>query len=282
MAAIVVRRPVGVARRPPPSLGPVSWRFALTPKWLVRHVVVAALVVTMVFLGLWQLRRLDEKRDYKALVEARQEAPIADVEAVVPADQPVGSPAVEEVLYRSVRATGTYEADDTVVVENRTYNSAPGAWVLTPLRLADGTAVVVNRGFIGYDRSGEIVAPDPPTGRVRVEGLVFPSQTRGRFGATDPTEGRLSVLARVDLERYAAQLDGPVLPAYIQLVTTTPAEPAPAPGAPELVALGPPEPDLGPHLSYAGQWFLFTAIAAGGYALLLRKVARDEVHHSAA
>jgi len=260
----------------------VSWRFALTPKWLVRHVAVAALVVTMTFLGLWQLRRLDEKKDYRALVEARQEVPIANVEAVVPADEPVASPAVEGVLYRSVAATGTYEADDTVVVENRTYNSAPGGWVLTPLRLADGTAVVVNRGFIGYDRSGEIVAPEPPTGRVTVEGLVFPSQAKGRFGATDPTDGTLTVLARVDLDRYAAQLDGPVLPAYIQLVTSEPAEPPPASGAPELVALGPPEVDLGPHLSYAGQWFLFTTIAAGGYALLLRKVARDEVRPSSA
>jgi surfeit locus 1 family protein len=253
----------------------VSWRFARTPKWLVRHVLVALLVLTMIALGFWQLRRLDEKKDYKALVEARQEVPIADVEAVVPADRPVGSPAVEKALYRSVRATGTYDAADTVVVENRTFNSAPGAWVLTPLRLDDGTAVVVNRGFIGYDHRGEIVAPPPPTGTVTVEGLVFPSQPRGRFGAVDPASGRLTVLARVDLDRYAEQLDVPILPAYIQLVTSRPGEPAPARGAPELVALGPPEPDLGPHLSYAVQWFLFTTIAVVGYGLLLRKVARE-------
>lgn len=254
----------------------MSWRFARTPKWLVRHVLVAVLVGTMILLGLWQLRRHDEKKDHKALVEARQEAPIADVEDVVPADEPVGSPAVEEVLYRSVRATGTYDANATVVVENRSFNAAPGAWVLTPLQLDDGRAVVVNRGFIGFDRSGEIVAPRPPTGPVTVEGLVFPSQPRGRFGPTDPDEGTLSVLARVDLERYAAQLDTPILPAYIQLVGSTPAEPAPVGDAPELVALGPPDPDLGPHLSYAAQWFLFTTIAAVGYGLLLRKVAREE------
>lgn len=275
MARAGPRTPVGAGSQPPPSLGPVSWRFALTPKWLVRHVLVALLVATMTFLGLWQLRRHDDKQEYKALIEARQEAPIAAVEEVVPADQPVGSPDVEAVLYRSVRASGTYEAADTVVVENRTFNSAPGGWVLTPLRLADGTAVVVNRGFIGYDRSGQIVPPAPPAGRVTVEGLVFPSQPRGRFGAIDPEDGKLTVLARVDLDRFAAQLDLPLLPAYIQMVSSRPAEPAPARGTPELVALGPPEPDLGPHLSYAGQWFLFTAIASGGYVLLLRKLARE-------
>lgn len=253
----------------------VSWRFALTPKWVVRHVLVVALVVTMTFLGLWQLRRLDEKRDYKRLVEARQEQPIEDVEAVVPAGAAVDGPEVTAVLYRNVSATGSYEADDTVVVENRTLNAAPGGWVLTPLRLDSGAAVVVNRGFIGFDRSGEIVAPEPPAGPVRVSGLLFPSQQRGRFGAVDPAEGSLDVLARVDLARLAAQVDYDVLPAYVQLVTSDPAERPPRAGDPTLVALGPPEPEEGPHLAYAVQWFTFTTIAAGGYLLLLRRVARD-------
>lgn len=254
----------------------MSWRFALTPKWIIRHVLVVALVVTMVTLGFWQLRRLDEKRDHKALVEARQEQPVAGVDAVVPSGAAVDDAAVDGVLYRRVRATGTYEADDTVVVENRTVNGVSGAWVLTPLRLDDGRAVVVNRGFIRFDREGAIVPPEPPAGRVTVEGLVFPSQRRGTFGPTDPVDGRLAVLARVDLDRYAAQLDYELLPAYVQLVTSDPGEPPAAAGVPELVALGPPVPDEGPHLSYAVQWFIFTTIAAGGYGLLLRKVAREQ------
>lgn len=254
----------------------MSWRFAVTPKWLIRHVLVLALVVTMVALGFWQLRRHDDKRAYVALVEDRQEAPVVDVASLLPEGAAVDSPAVDEVLYRSVRATGTYEPDDTVVVENRSLDGLPGAWVLTPLRLGDGAAVVVNRGFIRFDRSGEIVAPPPPTGRVTVEGLVFPTQRRGRFGGVDPAEGKLAVLARVDLERLAAQVDYGVLPAYVQLVTSDPPEGEPAVGSPALVALRPPEPDQGPHLSYAAQWFIFTTIAAGGYALLLRRVAQDQ------
>jgi surfeit locus 1 family protein len=245
----------------------VSWRFARTPKWIIRHVLVVALVVTMISLGFWQLRRLDEKQDYKALVDARQEEPAVDVsELLTGAD-------VDAVLYRSVRATGTYEPDDTVVVENRTLNGAPGGWVLTPLRLDDGATVVVNRGFIGFDREGAIVPPAPPGGLVTVEGLLFPSQRRGSFGPTDRCEQGGAVLARVDLACYAEQLGIDLLPAYVQLVTSDPAEPPAAEGAPTLVALGPPEPSEGPHLAYAVQWFIFSAIAAGGYLLLLRKVA---------
>jgi len=248
----------------------------LRPKWIARHVAVAILVVVMAVLGLWQLRRLDEKRDYKALVEARQEAPAMDVREVVPADAEVGSNAVDEVLHRTVTATGVYEDDDTVVVENRTYNGAPGGWVLTPLRLDDRTAVVVNRGFVGFDRAGDIVAPLAPGGEVTVAGIVFPSQQRGSFGPTDPADGVLDVLARVDLDRLAAQVDYDVMPAYVQLVDSTPPERPVAEGAPALVALGPPDPDRGPHFSYAVQWFIFTTIAAGGYVVVLRRVARDQ------
>jgi surfeit locus 1 family protein len=255
----------------------VSWRFALTPKWIIRHLVVVVLVVVMVNLGFWQLRRLDDKREYKALVAARQEAPVADITDVVPVDAAVGDDAVEAALYRSVRATGTYVIDDTVVVENRTLNGASGAWVLTPLRLPGGAAVVVNRGFVGFDREGDIVPPDPPAGTVTVEGLVFPSQVRGSFGPADPVGERLDVLARVDLDRYEAQVDYDLRPAYVQLVESDPAEPAPASDeVPDLVALGPPHPDEGPHLAYAVQWFIFSTIAAGGYLLLLRRVALDQ------
>jgi cytochrome oxidase assembly protein ShyY1 len=189
---------------------------------------------------------------------------------------------VDDVEQRTVRATGEYADDDTFVVENRTYNGASGGWVLTPLVLEDGRAVVVNRGFIGFNADGAIVAPPAPTGTVTVEGVVLPSEQRGRFGAQDPSGERLEVLARVDLDRVAEQVPYDVLPAYLQRTTSDPAEPPPAEGAAELVALDAPEPDLGPHLSYAVQWFIFTAIAVVGYALLLRRVARDEAKEDAA
>lgn len=236
---------------------------------------VVVLVVAMVAAGFWQLRRLDDKRAYKSLVEDRQDQVAVAVGDLLRPDQGVDDPLVDDVLYRTVTATGTYLDDATVVVENRTLNSASGAWVLTPLVLDDGTAAVVNRGFIGFDRQGDIAAPPAPGGVVSVEGLVFPSQTRGRFGPTDPADGELEVLARVDIDRYEAQLDVDVLPAYIQAVSSEPPEAAAVDGSPQLVALGPPATDEGPHLAYAAQWFIFTTIAAGGYLLLLRKVAGE-------
>jgi cytochrome oxidase assembly protein ShyY1 len=106
---------------------------------------------------------------------------------------------------------------------------------------------------------------------------VYPSQERGRFGPQDPDEGDLPVLARVDLDRLQAQVDYDLLPAYVQLVESEPGEDPVTAGAPSVVPLGPPEPEEGPHLSYAVQWFIFSTIAGGGYVLLLRKVARDQL-----
>jgi surfeit locus 1 family protein len=258
----------------------VSWRFALRPKWIIRHVAVVALVVTMVLLGLWQLRRLDEKQAHKELVQSRQEAPAVDVAQLVPAGVEVGDDAIDDVVQRAVTATGTYAGDDTFIVENRTYNGASGAWVLTPLVLDDGSAVVVNRGFIGFDEDGEFSPPAPPEGTVTVEGIALESETRGRFGAADPDQGDLAVLARVDLERVEELVDYDVRAVYVQRASSQPPETSGE--GPELVALGRPEPTEGPHLSYAVQWFTFTTIAIVGYALLLRRVARDEAQELAA
>jgi cytochrome oxidase assembly protein ShyY1 len=235
------------------------------------------LVTSMILLMFWQLSRLHDKKAFKSLAQQHEEQPARPVEDLVPAGAAPADLRVKDALYRNATAEGTYLADRTFTVENRTDASdSPGAWVLTPLDLGGGRAVVVNRGFVGYDVHGNIVPPPPPTGRVRVTGLVFPSQTRGFFGAKDPRTGVLKVLARVDLARVDAQVDEAVLPAYLQLTTSRPAEPPAPAGTPALEALGPPDISEGPHFSYAVQWAIFSTIAAGGYVLLLRKVALQQ------
>jgi surfeit locus 1 family protein len=243
-------------------------------------VLVLGLVVLMVNLGMWQLRRLDDRRSEIDLLQARQRAPVADVREVVPADADPDGDQIEAVEYQSVTATGVYDVERGVLVVNRSYEGTPGAWVLTPLQLADGTAVAVNRGFVGFTRSGELNPPDPPEGRVTVRGLVYPSEERGRFGPTDPPDGELTQLARADVGRLAQQVPYDLLPAYVQLESSTPpervADPVDAAETPALVALGAPDLHEGPHFSYAMQWFIFGAIAAIGYPILLRRVAVQE------
>jgi cytochrome oxidase assembly protein ShyY1 len=145
-------------------------RFLLRPRWLLSHLFVLLLVVTMVNLGLWQLRRLDEKRDRNALIEARSEQPVTPVgELLDPGDDHA---TVEAVRHRSVTATGTYDDDATVAVRNRTQDGVAGAWLVTPLHLEGGERVGVIRGFVGLAPDGSVVDAPAPAGEVTVKGAV--------------------------------------------------------------------------------------------------------------
>ena len=72
-----------------------------------------------------------------------------------------------------VTATGTYAVEDTVIVRYRTRDGASGVDVVVPLVTADGTALLVDRGWMATDNRGADVAdvPAPPSGEVTVTGL---------------------------------------------------------------------------------------------------------------
>ena len=239
----------------------------LRPWWVVSHLLVLVLIVVMINLGFWQVRRLEERRDLNTLQAERTAAAVVATEGLV-ADIAAGG--VEAVEYRVVEVTGRYLLDDEVAVRNRTLGGLPGVWLLTPLVPAEGPAVVVNRGWVpqsSSDPAGRPPAP-VPDGEVTVRGHVRLSEQRAGLGVADPAGGRLTTLARPDIERYAAQLDYPVHPFYLQMTSQDP----PPGDYPVMVAL--PAPGDGPHLGYAVQWFIFTAIAVVGYPLVLRHVSR--------
>jgi surfeit locus 1 family protein len=232
--------------------------FLLRPRWLLSHVLVLLLVVTMVNLGFWQLRRLDEKRDRNALIEARMDQPVEPVEDLL---QPGDEDGVGEARFRQVTATGTYDEDATVVVRNRSQDGVAGAWLVTPLALPDGTRVGVLRGFVALDSDGSAVRAPAPEGEVSVEGLVVDPSS---FDGTAPR----------DLEPLLAE-DG-TLPGLVLAESSRPSEPdgasPEAAGPDSIVPVPPPELSEGPHLGYAVQWFIFSTIALVGYPLVLRRV----------
>jgi cytochrome oxidase assembly protein ShyY1 len=242
------------------------YRFALTPRWILGHVLVVLLVVVMVNLGFWQLGRLEEKRDRNDQITSRQEEPVVPVQDVMDPDTPQDE--VDQLVYRRVSATGTYLTDQQVVVRNRSFEGAPGEWVLTPVLLEDGTAVGVSRGWQNIETPAERSAP--PSGEVQVEGYVQATQERGSFGPTDPEDGTVETLARVDVQRLQQQVDEPLLPGWVQLVEQDPEQDEPLP-----VPVPLPELDEGPHLGYAGQWFLFCVVAVVGWIAIIRRAARD-------
>lgn len=245
------------------------YRFAVRPWWIVSHLFVLALVVAMLTAGLWQLRRLDERRTVNDAVMERSAQPMEPVESLVEVDDTD----VEDLEYRRVTATGEYLTSEEVLVGAPTRDGVPGSWVLTPLELEGGVGVAVNRGWIS--NNGELDAvPDSvtaPEGTVTVSGVVRLSETRSGLGARDAADGRLTFLSRLDVERLDQQLDLDLLPVQITLQLQDPAvaTDAPRPAQPHVL-------DEGPHLSYAVQWFIFTTVALVGYPMILWRKANDD------
>ncbi len=165
-----------------------------------------------------------------------------------------------------VTVEGTYDTANQRVVRNRPLNGRPGYEVLVPLRLENGAAVIINRGWlpIGNDRSGYPDAvPQPAEGAVEVTTrLKPPEQELNRRGA--PT----GQLATINLEKFSGILDYPVYTgAYGLMAQEDPAAATrPAP-------LGKPDIDTGPHLSYSMQWFAFGALIFVGYGYAARQEA---------
>jgi cytochrome oxidase assembly protein ShyY1 len=238
-----------------------SARFLLRPRWLLSHLFVVALVVVMVGLGFWQLRRLDEKRDRNELIESRLDQPVVPVDDLLAPAADGGDEAVAAARFRRVTATGAYDGGDTVEVRNRSQDGSAGAWLVTPLALEGGERVGVLRGFVSFTPDGEVVEAPVPEGEVTVEGLVVDPAS---FDGTAPR----------DLAPLLAGDD--VLAGLVLAQRSMPPEPAAADaasaGPTSLLAVPPPELSEGPHLGYAVQWFIFSAIAVVGYPLVLRRV----------
>ena len=132
--------------------------------------------VLFVALGTWQVERRAWKLDLIARVEQRVHAPPAA--APGPAQWPNGTAAADE--YRHVTVSGVYLDDAQTLVQAVTDLGA-GYWVLTPLRLADGSVVLVNRGFVAAD-DRQRVQP----GAVGAPAVTTPPATTAAAAATPP------------------------------------------------------------------------------------------------
>jgi len=193
-------------------------------------VVVAGLCV---WAGFWQLDRLHQRRARNAAWAARLALPPLELRGARPADS---------ASQRRVVARGVYDFAAERTWVGRSFQGTPGVALITPLRLADGAAVLVDRGWAPSPDAFHVdhtLYREPDTATVTGIALIPP---RGR--------GDVSVAG--------------FLPFVIQLET-----PDPAAGLPRRWPL--PALDNGPHLSYTIQWFSFALIALVGTAVLIRK-----------
>jgi cytochrome oxidase assembly protein ShyY1 len=211
-------------------------------------------------LGIWQLARNNHKHAIIAREKAAYAKPAPDVTALA-SGAGDGEP---------VQARGTFDAAHETVLRNQVHHDAVGVDVLTPLRLSDGTAVLVDRGWVHASSGASLTTDPPPAGTAVVHGLLHSSNT---FASGDTVnhlaDGRLAV-PRVDLAAIGATLPYPLKKVWIEARAITPTPMGNSPALPQ-----PPSPDPVNHLEYAIEWFAFALIPIVGWPIALRRLLRQ-------
>lgn len=151
---------------PNTSLGKPRSTLALAI-WVLLLLLLSALLAG---LGTWQVERLHWKLDLIARVDARVHAPTI----AAPGPAQWADVNAENSEYKHVQASGTFLNDKETQVYAST-ELGPGYWVLTPLKLGDGTIIIVNRGFVPTEKrnpstrpEGQIAAETSITGLLRI------------------------------------------------------------------------------------------------------------------
>ncbi|HLE52255.1 MAG TPA: SURF1 family protein, partial [Anaerolineales bacterium] len=244
-------------------------------QWWKTTLLVILAASVMVRLGIWQLDRLAQRREFNARVEAQLDQPPLDLNTA-DAGADLGS-----MEYREVIVTGEYDPAGEVALRNQAWDNHIGVHLLTPLKIAGSDeAVLVNRGWVPLEdySSGDLTQYAEP-GMVEVRGVIRASQSKPEIGGRadqvpSPGAGKLMAWNLVNVPGIAAQEAYPLLPAYIQQ--------EPDPQWTSLPYRSQPDLELteGPHFGYALQWFSFAAILVIGYPFYIRREERASISKS--
>jgi len=234
----------------------------LSARWLGFLLFVVVLAAVCTRLGFWQMHKLELRLDRNDIITSHFDAEPVDLSTVLAGGREID----RTTEWTRVRATGTYDVDHQVTVKFTTRDGAPGVDVVTPLVLASGDAVLVDRGWI--ETQNTVQRPDvpaPPDGEVTIEGWL--RQNNGAGGdAVRPIDGQIRA---VSSDGMAGSVPYDLTNGYVNLQQQTP-EPA-------TTLAAEPEPELGqgPHFFYALQWWFFALLAVVGYFWFARAEAKE-------
>ena len=234
-------------------------------------VLALAVVILGASLGSWQLRRAEEKASLQQARDRAGAAPALKLGAPASGDATPAAalPAPASIDGQLVQATGSFVAERSIFLDNRTHESVAGFHVLTPLKLAGRDAyVMVLRGWIAgdpYERS-RLPALTTPTGPVDVTGVAVADLQQPMMLGKEPVPGPQDRLWQHFEYRKFAEWAGFEL--YPVIVRQT-VEPAYRDGLAR--DWNEPGVSVDRHRAYAFQWFAMTAAAILTWIILLRR-----------
>lgn len=216
----------------------------------------------LVSLGVWQL----ERKQWKENLIERLTARVAAAPTALPsaAEWPKLDPDTSE--FRRVRLSADILPGQEALVFSSGTNlrpdaSGPGYWVFAPARLADGSIVVVNRGFVPEAKRAVRAEWQASGPREIVGAMRWPEAPNLFTPDGDPAKNLWFVR---DQQRMASAKGwGSVAPFFIEQ------EAPPAPGGlPQVGNLVPNLPNN--HLGYAITWFGLALVLVGVFVAFIR------------
>ncbi len=245
------------------------FRLMLSRRWWWTTLLVLIGIGVTIRLGFWQISRYHENMGIAEHLLAME---TADPLKITSKNTSIDLTANE---FRNVQAAGVFDFSHQVAIRNQVWvqpwGNDVGYRLVAPLVLPDGSAILVDRGWIPlanndpsawkqFDQSGQAVV----TGIVRLS-------TKPQFGGpTAPTlaPGQTSSAFwnLIDIPSLQKQMPYPLLAVYIEQAPEGNSNPMP------YKALT--QPDTTPastNVGYAFTWFSFAALLFGGYPVYLNK-----------
>jgi surfeit locus 1 family protein len=240
--------------------------------WIVAIATALGIVVTT-NLGAWQLRRAAQK---EALAQAMRERAALPA-LTMPAARGDDAGAAAQ-WHRPIELRGRWLAAHTVYLDNRQMRGPVGFEVVTPLRLQDGSAVAVVRGWLPrdfVDRQRLSDVPTPDDRDVLVAGRYAPPPPR-LFEFKSETQGLGRVRQNLDLDAYAEEIGTKLRPGSVVQLEQDEASKVLS------RAWSMPDSGVAKHHGYAFQWFGLGALIAGLYVwfqlIAPRRARKHDLH----
>jgi cytochrome oxidase assembly protein ShyY1 len=250
-----------------------KYRFVFTPKWLGFHALTWLLLIpAFIGLGQWQRDLWRDRADSQGLVYKK----LAAAPVTLDSADPAGHTVPQSEQWQMVKATGRYDVAGTLMVRNRSQNENPGWYVVVPLVLPDGSAVLVNQGWIAESQTADpTIAPPPPpmpTGEVTVTGSIQPDETTSTTRIHDNSAvmppHEIALISKPDI---AGRVPYSLRDGSIELTASSPAETAAAAAQP----VPGPSYDNTMYIAYMIQWWVFAVVMPVTWIMLIRREASD-------
>jgi cytochrome oxidase assembly protein ShyY1 len=225
-----------------------------------KHSIFKSLVAILLIAGClwasqWQFHRGEDRKARNNTIEEHIKFPEVELTTL--------TSNVKLHEWRSVTATGRFDANEQILLRNRYFEGKYGYAVLTRFTTEGGDSIWVDRGWVAAGASATIAPETPPvpTGLVSIIARLRldSSLPSGSFFAL-PINRDGELISKLNAQSGSSSEDYDLDLVSGSVPDLTPTAPAQIPSLSD-----------GPHLAYAVQWILFAGLVVYG-RYLIRKM----------